>query len=510
MTGVLICASACTSLSEIENVTENITYEELTISACQECDSQTKTVLQDNGSVWWKPGDAIGVFFGNHCYEFYSCNLTDAPVADFVGKAVVIQGGNENASGTPAQNTYWGVFPPNLTNVYTQDRNYDYKRGNSDYQSPTREGESINVYLPAYQKALAGTFDSNYFISIAKNNNYKELSFYNLCGGLAFCVKNEGITKVTFKGNAGEILAGQVSVVMNSEGRPVVNNVINGKTEVTLVMKNGEFFIPGEWYYMVMLPTVLDEGYTISFNGQDVVSTIPVKIQRSVFGRLTNPDADLGEISPTIITDGDFSDWDNIDPSLISEAVCDQDARYTALKSFKAFSDPSYLYLLVEFDEEQILDKSLTPFHVFLNIDNSSSTGGYEDMWNEAYIDYMLEGTIFIGDEYVTWDPYVFKWWGEVGGSGWEWCDPSLSPDYENNYGALVGEYSGVATSAGNANKFEIAINKFMIPDASFAETFKVGVEIEQGWCNVGNLPNTACTDDNLTGRSQMLTVVTY
>lgn len=294
MLGIL-SISACTGISEIENLEEKTEKKEVTITATHEFDYQTKTVLQEDGSVWWKPNDAIGVFFGTYCSWFVAYNMEDAPTANFIGEAIIVQGHNENSNGNAGEYTYWGVYPPDLYNDYDDDGDFDYWSGNEDYEEPTREKESVNVYLPAKQRGVAGTFDSNLFISIAKSNTYKELSFYNLCGGLAFCVEKEGIHTVTFKGNADEVLAGGVNVVVNSDKHPVVNKVRNGKKEVTLTMPKGEYFVPGEWYYMVMLPTELEKGYSMTFYTNKEVGTVvsskPVEIKRSVFGKLTNPDS---------------------------------------------------------------------------------------------------------------------------------------------------------------------------------------------------------------------------
>lgn len=294
MLGIL-SVSACTGISEIENPEETV-KKEVTIKVSHEYDGQTKTVLQEDGSVWWKPSDAIGVFFGTYCSWFHAYNMEDAPTANFIGEAIVIQGHTENSNGNSGTYTYWGVFPPDMASEESYDEDdFDYWTGNEDYEEPTREKESVNVFLPAKQKGVAGTFDSFNFISIARNTTYEELYFYNLCGGLAFCVEKEGIHTVTFKGNSDEVLAGGVNVVMNSDSRPVVNEVRNGKTEVRLSMPEGEYFVPGEWYYIVMLPTSLEKGYSMTFYTDremgTVVSSKPVEIKRSVFGKLTNPDS---------------------------------------------------------------------------------------------------------------------------------------------------------------------------------------------------------------------------
>ena len=298
MLGILMSISACTEISEIEDPQESIVKQEVVISASHEFDNHTKTVLKEDGSVWWKPNDVIGVFFGTYCSYFIAYNMEDAPTADFIGEALVVQGHTEQSNGNGAKHTYWSVFPPDLTNYEDEeDDDFSYWSGNEDYEEPTREKESVNVFLPVKQKGVAGTFDRNLFISIARSDTYKEFRFYNLCGGLAFCVEKEGIHTVTFKGNADEVLAGGVNVIMNSDNRPVVNEVINGKKEVKLTMPEGEYFVPGEWYYIVMLPTTLEEGYSMTFYTDKekgtLVSSNPVEIKRSVFGKLTNPDSGI-------------------------------------------------------------------------------------------------------------------------------------------------------------------------------------------------------------------------
>lgn len=349
MLGIL-SISACTGLSEIENTEEATVKKEVTITATHEFDYQTRTVLQEDGSVWWKPNDAIGVFFGTYCSWFVAYNMEDAPTANFIGEAIIVQGHNENSNGNAGEYTYWGVFPPDLSNDYEDDydENFSYWKGNEDYEEPTREKESVNVYLPAKQKGVAGTFDSNLFISIAKSNTYKELSFYNLCGGLAFCVEKEGIHTVTFKGNSDEVLAGGVNVVVNSDNHPVVNEVRNGKKEVKLTLPKGEYFVPGEWYYIVMLPTSLEEGYSMTFYTDremgTVVSSKPVEIKRSVFGKLTNPDSGVEyeefiPVESVEIRTESYNDGINVGDTLaLTAVITPSDCTFPAVWSS---SDPS-------------------------------------------------------------------------------------------------------------------------------------------------------------------------
>ena len=587
-TALLTGVYACSGVSEIYPDTEKATMKKAVISATHETDPQTKTALQDDGSIWWKPEDWIGVFFGQHRFDFFSVNTTDVPTTDFVGYVHIIEGNTENSSGNSESYTYWGVYPIGLGDPGTPDEEFNYEDGNADYIYPTREKESVNVYLPARQRAVAGTFDNNLFISVARSNDYKKLTFYNLCGGLAFCVEKEGINRVTFKGNAGETLAGEVNVVMNSEGYPVVNEVRNGKTEIVLDMPYGEYFIPGKMYYMVMLPTVLSEGYTMRMEGDaDVVfaTSSAVEVKRSVFGRLTNPDSDAvpaatsvelscgfpyvrvggrlkleATITPSqradravwrslnpdiatvdedgyvsgvsagvaqicvsidglsdvisvtvsdnavLIMDGDFNDWDALDPSAVSVAFCDPEAPLQALKVMKVISDPKCIYFYFEYDTELVDMTYWLPVHIFIDSDGDKTTGGYSVLNLDAYCDIMLEGGIYSEEEPISYDASLFFWEGEVGADGWDgWM--GLDPNDSNNWGAdIVG---GITTGAGADGKYEIAVDREMTT-ATFADTFYVGLEIQHNWAPAGVLPNAACTQDNPQGLAPLLSVTTY
>ena len=502
MLGVLLGASACSSISEIEDQKESVVFEEVIITASQEYDSQTKTVLKNNGSVWWKPNDAIGVFFGSFFSKFYSSNTVEAPVSQFVGNLMFIEGSTENAGGSPAPVDYWGVFPPELTNKYTQDQSFRYANGNSDYQAPTREGESVNVYLPARQRGVPGTFDSNYFISIAKSDDYKELAFYNLCGGLAFCVKADNINEVTFRGNDGETLAGQVNVVMNSEGRPVVNEVRNGKTEITFALNRGEYFIPGEWYYIVMLPTTLEKGYTMTFNTGafkgEYVCTDPVEIKRSVFGRLKEPDTKVSEFIRSglaIEIDGSFADWDDLGADHVSTAICSPDALHTALKTMKVCADSEYIYCYFEYDDEQLYDKTYVPIEFLINTDASYSSGDDYDIGyiGQAGTDILLEGSIIEEDELCSFDPYCFIYTGSE--DEWSWEFDGLCDGY------------GLGPGAGEGNKYEFAIYRELFGSYDISDRFLVGLWLLQDWNPVGILPNADVTEYNSKGKAPMLEV---
>ena len=209
-----------------------------------------------------------------------------------------------------------------------------------------------------------------------------------------------------------------------------------------------------------------------------------------------------------ITIDGDFADWDAVQASV---AYTDPDAKYTALTTLKAYADEYYVYVYVELDDDQITDRAWTPFHIYFNADNSDETGGFGDQWTDANAECMLETAIFSGDAYTTYDAALFKWWGGVGENGWLWTDPNetFTDGDGKNWGAVLGEGSGISNAAGNGNAFEVAILKEMMMGVEFADTFSLGVDIQQKWSSVGVLPNAAVTDENANGLAPKLVVNT-
>ena len=194
-----------------------------------------------------------------------------------------------------------------------------------------------------------------------------------------------------------------------------------------------------------------------------------------------------------ITIDGDFSDWDSVNAAV---AYCDPEAKYTALTTFKCYADDVYVFVYFEFVDDEIVDRAWTPFHVYLDADGSNTTGGFGDQWTNAYCEWNLEGAVMSEDAFCSYDPGLYSWTGEPGGEGWLWSDP-----------AVLSSGSGIGTGAGNGNKYEFSLMREMLMGVEFADTFGIGVDIQQSWSSVGVLPNTAITDDNAAGKADLLQV---
>ncbi len=228
--------------------------------------ASSKTVLQQDGSILWGPGDAIQVFCGRQgSAKFVSSNEENAAEVEFHG----------SLEGIPyvPDDEFWAVYP--------------YHEGD------TYGGEYVTVTLPAEQTAAEGTFDKDLFISIARSSD-SHLQFYNVCGGIKFSLAQSGVTRVIFQGNNYEELAGEARVSFDINGRPSITKIDHGVSRITLTPPGGGYFKPGKDYYVVAFPAVLEEGYTLYIQTETQrgvrTSSQQVAVKRAVWGELEQMD----------------------------------------------------------------------------------------------------------------------------------------------------------------------------------------------------------------------------
>ena len=218
------------------------------------------------------------------------------------------------------------------------------------------------------------------------------------------------------------------------------------------------------------------------------------------------PPAEIPEID---VTDGSLADWDKLPAEYVVSATCPEDAALLGLKSVKVYATAMYISILVEPNMEDITDLEWVPFHVYLDIDNSDETGGYGDEFTDANTDILCETAVFAGDP-IAYNPAVFKWWGEVGGSGWDWTDPSVAHDASDFWGAIIGEGQlPVGNSEYVDGKFEIQLLRELLGTVHpmSEEAFGIGFDIQQNWSSVGILPCGSDTEENPGGHVAKLKV---
>lgn len=268
-----IIAGCTIEESFIQGEDNNSKEEQITIQAIREGDPETRTVRKSDGKVWWVPGDAISLFYGsgtNGGSKFTSTGTDTTQVTNFTGTITAITGGGEL---TVDDTYFWGVYP------YNDDVSCD--------------GTSVTMTIPNQQKATPGTFATDIFPSIGRSQGLI-MGFYNVCGGWRFSVTKEGVRKVTLKSANGEKIAGKVKVGFNSSGIPEIKEYIDCSDEVVLECPQGEYFEVGKNYFMTLLPTVFNSGFTMTFETyteEGVYNrTAKTTITRSNFSGIANLD----------------------------------------------------------------------------------------------------------------------------------------------------------------------------------------------------------------------------
>lgn len=268
LAGLTLSLSACQDLQEKDFMKTTA----LTLTASVEQPVGTRTLIAGDSQVWWEKGDEIKVFAGTKSARFTSDLSSSAATADFTGSL--------DCAWTEGS-TLWAVYP--------------YSEG------AVLDGETLAVELPAVQVARAQSFAKGMNLSVARTTS-PGLQFYNVGGGLCFTLTQEGITKVVFEGLNGETLAGKVKLAFQDE-RPVVQEVSEGSTSVTLAAPEGTTLEKGVWYYIVALPGALEKGFTLTFYKGTAVAkktfAKAVTVKRSIFGEVQDADEGASFIPDT-------------------------------------------------------------------------------------------------------------------------------------------------------------------------------------------------------------------
>ena len=233
-------------------------------------DPETKTVLQEDGSVWWSPGDEISLFINNGYaadggYKLTSTNDKPSAVTDFVGQV-----GNK-----PANESYIAIYPYNEANHVN--------------------GAAVSTVIPSVQTAKEDTFEKDMFVSIAISGD-ENLFFTNICSGVKFSVKTNGIHKIVISGVSGQG-AGLAGGIYNPDVASDIYDFGGSGATVTIVAPSDSGFEPGKYYYAVLLAATCDVGIDVSYYKGDEVATFryeePVEFKRGVFKRLIDKDEGL-------------------------------------------------------------------------------------------------------------------------------------------------------------------------------------------------------------------------
>jgi len=236
----LLTAAACQS-EPVEIV--SIDSEEITTihAVCSLDDESTKTVRQDDGKVFWSPGEEISVFQGHLLdggAKFTSTNTAVQATADFKG---VLPSSSGN---------YWALYP-------------------YDQEAFCSNGNYVVTHSSIEQTAVAGSFPDDLYISIARSAT-TDMVFKHPLGGIKFSVVTSGIKKITMISNGGEDIFGDTMALdFDSDNNPFVGACWNPSDKISLVPADGGTFIPGEAYYFITIPVTMYSGFSLLMERND-------------------------------------------------------------------------------------------------------------------------------------------------------------------------------------------------------------------------------------------------
>lgn len=281
---IIMVQASCSSKEEMETSSANkgeyaVTEIEATID--QNLDD-TKTIRNDDGTIWWRPGDQISLFFGENMAKFTSTNDENAATVQFTGRLTCAVGGGE---GVGAGCYFYGLYP------YDRDAFID-------------EYGCIVTTVPYIQQAITGTFPQDAFVTAGHSEN-TALSFYNLCGGFKFKLTHAGVKQIEISGHTYETVAGTVGIAFDGN-IPEVAEVYEGADKIILTApeEEGEFVV-GEWYMAILLPTVFPNGLDFTFICDNEIGVYnraaATTISRSKFG--TFKAIDSGVVYEQIVPD---------------------------------------------------------------------------------------------------------------------------------------------------------------------------------------------------------------
>ena len=342
-----LAAAACSKDAAQSNPSER----QVVITASLE--DGTRAAVKDAGTqVFWEPGDAIKVFCDGEGSKFESQCTSMTKVSDFVGSLSFVGGGNE---GAVDQKYIYGLYPYRL--------------------DATSDGNSVTTSLSSSQAGREGSFATGTNITMARSDNFG-LAFYNVCGGIRFTLTQEGIKRVTLEGNNSEPLAGTFTAAFDGK-LPVVQEVSDPETSITLRAPDGGSFKTGVWYYIVALPGSLSDGFKLTFRSESGTGVLNVSksftIKRGIFGSLADVDADVefgsgGGDDPENIKieiDGEFWDWANVPAGLTGSVY----------KEFKVHNDNNYIYFYSKRNNDAAIWGGNGYYYYYIDGDNDPSTG---------------------------------------------------------------------------------------------------------------------------------------
>ncbi|MGM9732078.1 MAG: hypothetical protein ACI3YS_08895 [Prevotella sp.] len=256
---MLVAMASCSSSDDA--VAENKAESKLvpmTFTATQESNAETRSALNNSNGVDWQAGDEISVFDGTGAGCNHQFSLTgDASSGKFSGIA------------SSEATSFTAVYP------YTEGATLG------------EDGSVSGITLPAEQTAYKDSFDPKAALMMAYSTDKSKLDFKNAVS-LVKVTTQFACKKIVLSAN--EDIAGTGTLTMtfdNANDTYTSSFTFNSGSSKTITLKpaTGESFDAGT-YYIVVPPTTLTNGFSISFiNSDDSKAYTRKSTKNNIFNR---------------------------------------------------------------------------------------------------------------------------------------------------------------------------------------------------------------------------------
>lgn len=233
----ILSAVSCNKIDVDAPVQEssNVPYFEASVDG-----ADTKTVIDGNKS-YWDGTEGIRVFDGKVTNgKVYTAKVEKAERAIFAEADPKVSLTGE---------TYLAVYPENPAGSVTWDGKV--------------ESAAKKFWLSGDQVAVAGSYDPVNHIAVAYTETGSNgLQFKNVNSLIKVTVANDNVSEICFYGNSQEGITGNFDVLYN-DGEPKASFATgytkNAYAKITGNIENGQT------YYISILPTVFEKGFSIEF-----------------------------------------------------------------------------------------------------------------------------------------------------------------------------------------------------------------------------------------------------
>ncbi len=247
---MLMAMASCSSSDDAvaENNVEGKLVQ-MTFTATQESNVDTRSALGTGNSVVWKSGDKISVFDGSGIENNHKFTL-DGDGGSTSGSFTGTAASNPNTLG----NNYYAVYP------YTEGACLEE---NSHYSIIK------DITLPSTQTAIKDSFDPKAALMIAKSSDKNNLNFQNVVS-LVKVTTEFDCRRIELKVNeySDGPIAGKGTVDW-SDTNPSISIMSDDSKSIVLKPEEGKDKIEAGTYYIAVKPGNYTAGWSISFTSTD-------------------------------------------------------------------------------------------------------------------------------------------------------------------------------------------------------------------------------------------------